>query len=117
MLEAEPQRELPKAPLICGRTRHYGRAGQRAEPTLLAGDDERACGSACIVDVAVHVHVVMIENVEHFCSELEGHPFAYGKRFANSEVGVPCPRSLEGVSIGHVRGEGAKRFHAIARYC
>ena len=43
----------------------------------------------------VHIKVVMVEDVESFCTELEFHPFRKREGFAYRQVGIPCSGPTE----------------------
>src|SRR5215469_443315 len=104
-LEAESQSKLPETPLIV-----VAIVGQSAQAAFLAGDDEPRTGpKAPKVRVeAIHVHIVMVEDVESFGAELEFHAFRQGEELTEGEVEVPSTWSAEGIPCCHIGGKWSK---------
>jgi hypothetical protein len=116
-LEVQSEGELPKSPFVARVAGNDGRPCQASQSALLANDRKRASRPGCIVYVAVHVHVVVVEDVEHFRAEIQRHALRQLKRLAQRKIRIPGRRSTEGVPCRHVRWEWSESLNTSAGYC
>src|SRR5712664_3332921 len=80
--------------------------------TAPAGSDVRKVAGSRLVVIAevgyVDQKIRMIENIEHFPTDLHPLPFAYGKILVEAQIGVDGPGTVQDIAAGVAGREGEK---------
>jgi hypothetical protein len=103
--EVEPQRELSEASFVVIAAQR-----DRVQSALLCDYGQwRANGSGRVLDGKrgfVHVQIVVVEQIECFCAELEIAAFSDPELLRHRRIVIPGARSAKRIASQHIRREG-----------